>query len=116
MQWLVDVTNRRAVADGAGTGSYKDWTPLDREELYKFIGLFFANGLSPKPQCEYWFESTDPKPLFGNDMYSKAWINTTERQEGGQVGGLGTKCSADTSPWPITMIIQSRSNRRTLCG
>jgi hypothetical protein len=86
IQWLVDATNRRAVADGAGTGSYKDWTPLDREELYKFIGLFFANGLSPKPQFEYWFEGTNREPLFGNDKYSKA-MDKHDRTTGRRTSG-----------------------------
>lgn len=86
IQWLVDATNRRAVADGAGTGSYKDWTPLDREELYKFIGLLFANGLSPKPQFEYWFEGTEREPLFGNDKYSKA-MDKHDRTTGRRTSG-----------------------------
>ena len=55
MAWLVKATNGRAVADGAGTGTYVDFVPFDLPELNKFVSLIFANGLTPKPQFEYWF-------------------------------------------------------------
>ncbi len=35
------------------------------------IGVLFANGLTPKPQFDYWFCSQDEEPLFGCNMISK---------------------------------------------
>jgi hypothetical protein len=52
MGWLVQPTNRRAVADGAGSGTYADFIPFYLPKLYKFLGLLFANGLTPEPQFE----------------------------------------------------------------
>jgi hypothetical protein len=72
MSWLVEATNCRAVADGTGTGLYQDYVPFDVKELYKFVGLLFANGLLPRPRFEYWFETQDCKPLFVNDKFCKA--------------------------------------------
>ncbi len=63
---MVKAKNGRAVADGAGTGTYVDFVPFDLPELYKFVGVIFAkNGLCPKPQFEYWFERQEKEPLFG---------------------------------------------------
>jgi hypothetical protein len=73
MVWLVRATNSRAVADGAGTGTYADFVPFDLPELNKFVGLIFANGLTPKPhQFEYWFQGQEREPLFGNDKFARA--------------------------------------------
>ncbi len=72
MGWLVQATNHRAVADGAGSGTYADFVPFDLPELYKCVGLLFANGLALKPQFEYWFEGQEQELLFGNDKYPRA--------------------------------------------
>ncbi len=45
--------------------------PSDTDKLYKMVGVLFANGLSPKPRLEYWFETTSTYPLFGSDLVSK---------------------------------------------
>jgi hypothetical protein len=39
--------------------------------------VLFINGLTPKPQFNYWFCSQDEEPLFGSNMISKAlnWKN-----------------------------------------
>jgi len=39
--------------------------------MYRFIGVLFANGLSPKPRIDYWFEMAQAYPLFGNDLISR---------------------------------------------
>ena len=36
------------------------------------FGVLFANGLTPKPQFEYWFCSEDKEPLLGSDLISNA--------------------------------------------
>jgi hypothetical protein len=68
VQWMTTVTNRRATSDGAGagTGEFKDWVPFDDAEIYRFIGVLFANGLAPKPRIDYWYEPAQMSPLFGN--------------------------------------------------
>jgi len=70
VEWMTLATNRRATADGAksGTGSSKDRVAFDVEEVYRFIGVLFANGLAPKHRFEYWFETTAKNPLYGNDL------------------------------------------------
>ena len=80
MQWATDATNRRATADGAGsgTGQFKDWIPFDEAEVYRFIGILFANGLSPKPRIDYWFESPKKLPLVGSNVVSNAMKKTIE--------------------------------------
>ena len=74
VQWMTNATNRRATSDGAGagTGEFKDWVPFDDAEIYRFIGVLFANGLAPKPRIDYWFEPAQMSPLFGNDVVSRA--------------------------------------------
>ena len=54
---MVETTNTRAASEGAGPGGtkYSDYTSFDVPEMYKFIGLFLANGLSPKPSMDLWF-------------------------------------------------------------
>ena len=54
---IVETTIKRAASEGAGPGGtkYSDYTPFDVPEMYKFIGLFLANGLSSKPSMDLWF-------------------------------------------------------------
>jgi hypothetical protein len=70
---MTDATNLRVAADGAGSGrgEYKDFVPFDVDEMYKMVGVLFANGLAPKPRLEYWFEPTSKLPLFGSNLISK---------------------------------------------
>ncbi len=72
MAWLVKATNSRAVADGAGVGTYADFVPFNLPKLDKFVGLLLANGLTPMPQFEYLFEGQESEPLFGNDKSARA--------------------------------------------
>ena len=46
--------------------------PFDLAEVYKMIGVLFANGLTPKPQFDFWFCTQEEEPLFGSNMISKA--------------------------------------------
>jgi hypothetical protein len=48
-------------------------------ELYKMIGILFANGLTPKPQFEYWFCLEDKEPLFWSNLVTNTllWKNTS---------------------------------------
>ncbi len=42
------------------------------------IGVLSANGLTPKPQFDYWFCLEDHEPLFGSNLITNAlrWKNT----------------------------------------
>ena len=64
-------TNYRASAEGVGlgeTGSEKkdfgDFKPFDDDEMYKFIGLMLANGLTPRSNFASWFCSTPNRPAY----------------------------------------------------
>ena len=72
MDWAVTATNLHAYASGAGSGKYTDFIPFDQQELYKMIGVLFANGLTPKPQFDYWFCLEDKEPLLGSNLISNA--------------------------------------------
>jgi len=47
--WCTTATNLRAYSSGAGSGEYQDFMPIDLAEVYKMIGVLFANRLTPKP-------------------------------------------------------------------
>ena len=68
---IVDTTNARAAAEGAGFGGsiYNDYEPFDSAEVYKMIGLLFVNGISPRPRINMWFER---HPIFGNNFIAGA--------------------------------------------
>ena len=68
---IVDTTNARAAAEGAGFGGtvYTDYEPFDLEEVNKMIGLLFLNGLAPRPIFKMWFEHHN---IFGNEFIGKA--------------------------------------------
>jgi hypothetical protein len=70
--WCTTATNLRAYSSGAGSGEYQDFMPFDLAEVYKMIGVLFANGLTPKPQFDFWFCTQEEEPLFGSNMISKA--------------------------------------------
>jgi hypothetical protein len=70
--WCTTATNLRAYSSGAGAGEYQDFMPFDLAEVYKMIGVLFANGLTPKPQFDHWFCSQEEEPLFGSTMISNA--------------------------------------------
>jgi hypothetical protein len=72
-QFCTGVTNFRAAADGAGSGmgAYYDFVLFNVVEVYKLVGIMFANGLTPKPRLKYWFEQTSEQPLFGIDLFSR---------------------------------------------
>jgi hypothetical protein len=67
-----NATNLWAYSSGAGSGEYQDFMPFDLAEVYKMIGVLFANGLTPKPQFDYWFKLQDQEPLLGSNLISKA--------------------------------------------
>ena len=70
--WCTTATNLRAYSSGAGAGEYQDFVPFDLAEVYKMIGVLFANGLTPKPLFDHWFCSQEEEPLFGSTMISNA--------------------------------------------
>jgi hypothetical protein len=78
ISWMALATNRRATADGAGsgTGEFSDFVPFDDAKMYHFLGVLFANGLSPKPRVDYWFETAERFPLFGNNLVSRVMTKT----------------------------------------
>ena len=71
--FFTNATNLRAAADGAGSGrgTHYDFVPFDVVEIYKLVGVLFANGLTPKPRLEYWFQSSHDQPLFGSNLVTK---------------------------------------------
>ncbi len=87
MAWLVKATNSHAVADGAGVGTYAYFVPFDLPELNKLVGLLLANGLTPKPQFEYWFEGQEREPLFGNDKFTRAMDKHVGHRKSHRVSG-----------------------------
>ena len=76
---MVNTTNARAAAEGAGFGGsvYKDFEPFDLSEKYRMMGLLFVNGLSPRPRINMWFE---PHNIFGNDFI--AWAIDRQMPQG----------------------------------
>ncbi len=48
--------------------------PFDLAEVYKMIGVLFANWLTPKPQFDFWFCTQEEEPLFGSSK-ALAWKN-----------------------------------------
>ena len=68
---IVDTTNARAAAEGAGFGGtvYRDYEPFDLEEVNKMIGLLFLNGLAPRPIFTMWFQHHN---IFGNNFIGEA--------------------------------------------
>ena len=75
------------MADGAMTGEFADFVPFDLAEVKKFIGLLFLNGLSPKPQMEFWFEGSASEPLFGNDRIAEV-MKKKNRMTGRTISGM----------------------------
>ena len=67
---MVACTNQKAASEGAGVGGtvYNDFVQFDVNEMYRFLGLLFANGLSPKPDITKWFEICGEDPLLGSDF------------------------------------------------
>jgi hypothetical protein len=72
MDWVVTATNLHAYATGSGSGEYTDFISFDCPELYKMIGVLFANSLTPKPQFDYWFCLEDKEPMLGSNLISNA--------------------------------------------
>jgi len=75
--WAVTATNLRAYASGAGSGEYTDFIAFNRTEVYKMIGVLFANGLTPKPQFDYWFCS---EQVLGSNLSAMLCIGRTRRR------------------------------------
>ena len=67
---MVACTNQKAAGEGAGVGGtvYTDFVQFDVNEMYRFLGLLFANGLAPKPDFRKWFETSSMDPLLGSDF------------------------------------------------
>jgi hypothetical protein len=115
MGWLVQGTNCHAVADGAGSGTYADFVLFDLPKLYKSVGLLFANGLTPKPQFEYWFEGQGGEPLFGNDKYARV-MDKHLRRATRSARSVSGNTSGDTSPCWNSVTIQRRVSKQICCG
>ena len=68
-QW----TNAKAIMNGGGDSTYKDFRPFTRVEIRRHIGLYILQGLAPSPQVEFKFMSHQQDPIHGNDMVSIAF-------------------------------------------
>jgi hypothetical protein len=77
IDWEATATNLRAYTNGAVSGEYTDFVPFDCIEIYKMIGVLFANGLTPKAKFDYWFCLEDQEPLFWSNLITNAlrWKN-----------------------------------------
>jgi hypothetical protein len=64
---IINTTNAQATAEGAEGTTNQSWVPCTDEEVLKFTGLMFCNGISPKPQVNHWFMTTAQSRIFGND-------------------------------------------------
>ncbi len=51
---MVNTSNARAVAEGEGVNT--GFVPFDKAEMKVFIGFLMANGITPRPQLEHWFD------------------------------------------------------------
>ncbi len=85
-------TNYCASAEGVGlgkTGSEKkefgDFKPFDDLEMYKFIGLIFANGLTPRSNFDSWFIPM-PSRLIYDANFAKGVFD--KRVQGVRISGL----------------------------
>jgi hypothetical protein len=119
--WTVDATNYRAMAGGATTGEFADFVQFDLAEVNKFIGLLFLNGLSPKPQMEFWFEGAASEPLFGNDKNAEV-MKKKNRMTGRTISGkrrwrhfrrffsmASLRCCSSSSSLTVTDMSSSKS-------
>ncbi len=68
---IINTSNFRAAIEGAGSTAYKDFVPFDLEEVLKFIGILYANAVSPKPQFQRRFMLVAQRKVFGNDAFAK---------------------------------------------
>ena len=84
---MVDTTNFRAAAEGAGYRSHKNFVPFTLDEMYKWFGLLLVNALSPKPQVKFWFLNTKDSKIFGNDAFAHAF-DVFNKFTGVKVGGI----------------------------
>jgi len=86
---MVACTNARASGLGAGYMGgpmYSDFVPFDIAEIYRFIGVLFANGVAPKSDMECWFKRTHKDPLLGNNYISE--MMDKKKESGGVVSGF----------------------------
>jgi len=88
VQCMTNATDHRATSGGNCSGEFKDWVPLDYAEIYRFIGVLFANVLMPKPRIDYWFEPAQMSPLFGNDIVSRAMAKDKVPLTGKRIQGI----------------------------
>ena len=84
---MVDTTNFRAAAEGAGYRSHKNFVPFTLDEMYKWFGLLLVNALLPKPQVKFWFLNTKDSKIFGNDAFAHAF-DVFNKFTGVKVGGI----------------------------
>ena len=68
IDWAMSVMNLCPYTNRAGSGEYTDFVVFNRTETYEIIGILFANGLTPKLQCDYWFCLEDQELLFGSNL------------------------------------------------
>ncbi len=109
------MTNQRAAPEGAGSRTYRDWAPFDSREVYKMLGLVFANAVSPKPQLMFWFLNSTTSRIFGNDFFANSLDKKLQVAESSRAidGGL----TSDTSCAFMTFVlVQKPHRRRTHCG
>jgi hypothetical protein len=49
---------------GTEKKEFGDFKPFDANEIYKFIMLLFANGLTPRSNFDSWYSSTPKRPIY----------------------------------------------------
>ena len=55
---------------GIGIG---DFVAFDDTEIYKFIGILFANGLMHRPMFETWFYSVRNRPMYADTFVTSVF-------------------------------------------
>ncbi len=70
-KYFTDRTNMHATIKRIEIKISPKYNDFSNEEIDAFIGLLFANGLSPRPQIRFWFNNNEKNPLFGNNAFQQ---------------------------------------------
>ena len=66
-------TNSKAIMNGAGDTTYKDFKAFTREEIRRHLGIYILQGVAPSPKVEFKFASHMKDMIHGNDMVNNAF-------------------------------------------
>jgi hypothetical protein len=115
MGWLVQVTKHHAVADGPGSGTYIDFVLFDLPELYMFVGLLFANGLTPSPSLNTGLRGKTKSRSLVTTSTHMQWTSTCIRVTR-SAGSIAGNTSRNTSPCWTSVTVQRQVSKQICCG